>query len=74
MPDKSDPKLPEPEVKKPPEPKTPIAASAKKRGLYRPTRNWRYGYLYEEGKDYDMEGIPQETLDAAVEAGHLEEV
>lgn len=39
---------------------------------YRPLRNWRYGKLYLEGQKYDLEGIPQDDIDSAVEQGHLE--
>ncbi|MFM2433068.1 MAG: hypothetical protein RLZZ511_4282 [Cyanobacteriota bacterium] len=45
---------------------------AKKERRYRPLVNWRYGKLYREGKEYDLEGIPQEDIDSAIEQGHLE--
>ncbi len=45
---------------------------AKKERLYRPLRNWRYGKLYLEGEKYDLEGIPQDDIDSAIEQGHLE--
>ncbi len=45
----------------------------KKEKQYCPLRNWRYGKLYLEGQKYDLEGIPQDDIDSAVEQGHLEE-
>jgi hypothetical protein len=48
-------------------------SESKKEAWYRPTRNWRYGRLYLEGEEYNLEGIvPQDDIDAAIEAGHLE--
>ena len=54
------------------EPTAEAEPKAKKEKWYRPTRNWRYGKLYLEGEKYELEGIPQDDIDAAVEQGHLE--
>lgn len=51
-----------------------VEPKAKKEKRYRPLRNWRYGKLYIEGQKYDLEGIPQDDIDSAIEQGHLEVV
>lgn len=55
------------------DPKTEPKTSSKK-AMYRPLMNWRHGLLYEEGKEYDLSDIPKATIEAAIEAGHLEVV
>jgi hypothetical protein len=62
----------EPKNKPFPAADTSAAADTSTGGLYRPTRNWRYGKLYLEGQKYDLEGIPQDDIDSAIEQGHLE--
>jgi hypothetical protein len=68
----ADSKFPTAEAEPKVEPKVEPKAKKDKDKQYRPTRNWRYGKLYLEGQKYDMEGIPQDDIDSAVEQGHLE--
>jgi hypothetical protein len=61
-------------TKTPPAAIAPVAKTERKRGLYQPTRNWRCGFLFLEGQDYEMAGIPEDILADAVAQGHLLEV